>query len=183
MQRFFNVSKEIPLNRKLLNTLALTSYMNDDYFLAESYYKRLVNVLESDRSRIANPLPDNIPAHRDLIARLMVAKNNTGVTLNALAGQTGRSVYRSSALALFSEAARLWDMLERDQQTLIRPRPIPGGPTISPPYLNLNNVLNPLRTDDTVVFPNIDSDVLDTSAWVTTDEWNYKREAETKIPF
>ncbi|MDR2864706.1 MAG: tetratricopeptide repeat protein [Spirochaetaceae bacterium] len=165
-QRLFNVSKEIPPNRKLLNTLGLTSFLNSDFFASQAYYQRLLAMLHRDRDRIPLVLPDNVPEHRALLERIMIAENNMGVTLNALAKQTGKNSYRVSALAMFSEAARVWDALGRDQKTMIRPgRLDPALPGASLPYLNIRNTLYPTDSEQNQMFMRLDADVLEPSEW------------------
>jgi hypothetical protein len=166
LTRFFNVSEEIPFNRKLLNTLGAASFANADYFASEAYYQRLLTMLRRDRDRLPVVLPDNIPEHRVLLERMMIAENNMGVTMNALAGRTGKSSYRAQALGLFSESARIWDALERDQKTMVRPGLTdPALPGASLPYLNIRQTLYPVSGEQTQMFTRIDADVLDPSVW------------------
>jgi hypothetical protein len=166
LERFFNVSKDIPFNRKLLNTLGVVSFVNSDYFASEAYYKRLLTMLRRDRDRLPIVLPDNVPEHRVLLERMMIAENNMGVTMNALAGRAGKPSYRSEALGMFSESARIWDALERDQKTMVRPGLTdPALPGASLPYLNIRQTLYPVSGESAQMFARIDADVLDPSVW------------------
>ncbi|MDR2097422.1 MAG: tetratricopeptide repeat protein, partial [Spirochaetaceae bacterium] len=166
MNRFFDVSMETPYNRRLLNALGNAAYMRSDYFAAEGYFKRLLNMLESDRNRLPILLPHERPEHYELVERLMIARNNLGVTYNALAARTGNSSYRAQALGEFSESARAWDALERNPSTLIRAgitdTAIPGA---SLPYLNIQNTLYPTQDGGGLLFMKIDKDLSDNSWW------------------
>ncbi|MDR0410192.1 MAG: tetratricopeptide repeat protein [Spirochaetaceae bacterium] len=166
MDCFFTVSMETPYNRRLLNALGAASYMRSDYSAAEGYYKRLINMLESERSRFPLLIPNERPEHREIVERMMVARNNLGVTYNALAARTGRSSYRAEALGELAESARAWDTLERNPQTLIRAgitdTPIPGA---SLPYLNIQNTLYPTQDSNGLLFMQIDKDLSDNSWW------------------
>ncbi|MDR1362619.1 MAG: tetratricopeptide repeat protein [Spirochaetaceae bacterium] len=166
MNYFFNVSMETPYNRRLLNALGAASYMRSDYFAAEGYLKRLVSLLENERNRFPMLLPNERPEHREIAERIMVARNNLGVTYNALANNTGRSSYRAEALGEFTESARVWDALERDPQTLTRAgitdTSIPG---VSLPYINIQNTLYPTQDGNGILFMQIDKDLSDGSWW------------------
>ncbi|MDR3324874.1 MAG: tetratricopeptide repeat protein, partial [Spirochaetaceae bacterium] len=166
LRRFFSVSRRIPFNRRLLNTLGAAAYRNSDYFAAESYYSRLLSMLTRDRDRLPIALPDDVPEHRNLLERIMTAQNNLGATMNALARQTGRAAYRSQALTLFAESARTSDSLGRNLQTMQR-----GGlfdnalSGVSLPYLNIRNTLYPTSDAQDRTYPRIDADVLEPSEW------------------
>jgi hypothetical protein len=140
--------------------------MRSDYFAAEGYFKRLLNMLESDRNRLPILLPHENPEHRDLVERMMIARNNLGVTYNALAARTGNPAYRARALGEFAESSRAWDALERNPDTLIRAgisdAAIPGT---SLPYLNIQNTLYPAQNSAGLLFVQIDKDLPDDSWW------------------
>ncbi|MDR0685712.1 MAG: tetratricopeptide repeat protein, partial [Spirochaetaceae bacterium] len=166
MNRFFNVSMETPYNRRLLNALGNVSYMRSDYEAAAGYFKRLAGMLESDRNRFPALLPRDRPEHREIAERLMVARNNLGVTYNALAAVKGNPAYRAAALGELSEAVRYWDALERNPQTLIRAGITdPAVPGASLPYLNIQNTLYPTQGGNGLLFMQIDKDLADNSWW------------------
>jgi tetratricopeptide (TPR) repeat protein len=164
--RFFTVSMEVPYNRRLLNALGNVSYQRSDYRVAEGYFKRLIDMLESDRNRLPMLLPNERPEHRELVERLMIARNNLGVTYNALAVGTGNPAYRSAALGEFAESARAWDVLERNPQTLVRAGILDSAvPAVSLPYLNIQHTLYPVPGDEGRLFMQIDKDLSDNSWW------------------
>jgi tetratricopeptide (TPR) repeat protein len=167
LERFFTASAELPLSRRLLYALGNASYQRGDYFAAQGYYNRLLDILESERSRLPLLLPNDRPEFVELAERLMIARNNMGATLEALAEQTGDNRYRSRALALYSESARAWDALTRNPESMIRRRPAPNvaAPGDSLPYLNSRNALYPRPGFEPQIFVQIDKDVLEPSAW------------------
>jgi tetratricopeptide (TPR) repeat protein len=167
MERFFIASGNLPLNRRILYALGNTAYQRGNYFAAQGYFNRLLDILEGERSRLPLLLPNERPEYVELAERLMIARNNTGVTLEALARQTGDNRYRSRALALYTESARAWDVLTRNPQTMTRLLPAPGvyGPGINPAYLNVQNSLYPVRNYEYYFFLPIDRDVLEPSPW------------------
>jgi tetratricopeptide (TPR) repeat protein len=167
LEQFFAASSEMPLNRRLLYALGNVSYQRGDYFAAQGYYNRLLDILESEQTRLPLLLPNDQPEFVELAERLMIARNNMGAAYEVLAGQTGDNRYRSRALALYSESARAWDSLTRNPQTMVRSLPVPGifGPGISLPYLNSRNTLYPQPGYEPQIFLQIDKDVLEPSDW------------------
>jgi tetratricopeptide (TPR) repeat protein len=166
LERFFTASSQLPLNRKILLALGNACYMRNDYFAAEGYYGRLLDMLEAERSRLPVLLPNDRPEYIELAERLMIARNNMGVVLESLTETTGNSRYRAQALGYYTESARAWDTLTRNPETMIR---LGAGelssPGISRPYLNAQNLLYPRSGYEAVIFPEIDKDVLEPSLW------------------
>jgi tetratricopeptide (TPR) repeat protein len=166
MNRLFSVSMETPYNRRLLNALGNAAYLRSDYFAAEGYFKRLADMLENERGRFPMLLPDERPEHRELAERLMVARNNLGVTYNALAASTGNPSYRARALGEFAESARAWNTLERLPPALVRAGIADTAiPNASLPQLNLQNTLYPTQDEGGLLFMRIDKDLDDDPLW------------------
>ena len=165
--RFFTLSPAAPNNRRLLYALGNISYLRGNYFAAQSYYSRLLDLLDAARARFPNLTPGSGPEEQDLAERIMVADNNLGVTLEALTRVSGDTGYRSRALGLFAESIRAWDMLTRDPQTMSRSRPIRDlyGPGINLAYLNAQNILRPIPGYEQQIFMRIDRDMMEPSAW------------------
>ncbi|MCL2271975.1 MAG: tetratricopeptide repeat protein [Treponema sp.] len=163
----FKASAGLPLNRKLLYALGNAAYQRGDYFAAEGYYSRLLDILDSQRVRMPVLLPNDNPQFLELGERLMMAYNNAGVIYEALAEQTGRRDYRSSALGLYAESARAWDSITRNPETMVRMRltDLPGAPGINLGFLNANNAIRPTPNYVPQIFVRIDKDVLDPSKW------------------
>jgi hypothetical protein len=103
--------------------------------------------------------PNERPDHMELAERIMVARNNMGVTMEALTDRTGNPRYRTEALALYSESSRAWDALTRDPGTMIRSTGTNLG------FLNSRNILHPQAGYEPRLFNQIDKDVLEPSSW------------------
>jgi tetratricopeptide (TPR) repeat protein len=165
-ERFLAAAAEIPLNRRLLHALGNISYIRGNYFAAQGYYNRLLDLLDAERARFPLLLPHEREDHLELAERMMVARNNMGVTLEALSGRTGNPAYRSGALGFYSESARAWDALTRDPDSMVRS----GAGELSTPginlaYLNSRNLLYPQEGYEPLLFRHIDKDVLEPSEW------------------
>jgi tetratricopeptide (TPR) repeat protein len=151
----------------MLYALGNVAYQRGDYFAAQGYYNRLINILENQRVRLPVLLPNDHPEFLELGERLMMARNNAGVVYEALAEQTGSREYRARSLALYAESARAWDSITRNPETMVRMRltDTPGAPGINLGFLNANNALRPTPNFDPQVFVRIDKDVLEPSRW------------------
>ncbi|MDR0599347.1 MAG: tetratricopeptide repeat protein [Treponema sp.] len=167
LQRFFAVLPAMPNNKRLLYALGNVSYLRGNYFAAQSYYNRLMDILSADRVRFPDLAPGAKPEGQDLTERIMVADNNLGVTLEALTQISGDTSYRSRALGLFSESIRAWDVLTRNPESMTRMRPFKDlyGPGINLAYLNAQNIIRPEPNYEPQIFMRIDRDALEPSAW------------------
>ncbi|MDR0568552.1 MAG: tetratricopeptide repeat protein [Spirochaetaceae bacterium] len=175
LERFVDASAYMPFNRRLLNALGNASYLRGDYDIAQGYYSHLLAVLDADRERFPVLFPHDRQDHMELAERLMMVRNNFGVTLEALTERTGNSAHRSQALGLYSDSARTWDAITRDPQTMIRLRPgeLPG-PGVNLGYLNAQNALHPVSDYERKIYPQIDKDVLEPSPWETLTPQNFR---------
>jgi tetratricopeptide (TPR) repeat protein len=167
LERFYAAFRETTPNRRILYALGNVSYMRGNYFAAQGYYDRLLDILESDRDRLPPIMASNNENELDLAERLMIAQNNLGVTLEALSERTGDNSYRSRALGLYSDSERAWDILTRNPITMIRMRPSPdiSAPSVNPAYLNVQNSLRPVSDYQPQIFLRIDKDMLESSFW------------------
>ncbi|MDR1909840.1 MAG: tetratricopeptide repeat protein [Spirochaetaceae bacterium] len=166
LERFFAISADMPRNRKLLHALGNVSYRRGNYHAAQGYYRRLLEILEAERSRFPVLYPNERPDHLELAERLMAARNNLGAAQEALTLTTGDPSYRAEALGLYAESARAWDALTRDPETMIRS----GAGELSSPginlaFLNSRNMLYPQPGYEPQLYSRIDKDVLEPSAW------------------
>jgi hypothetical protein len=151
----------MPLNRRLLHALGNVSYLRGNHFAAQGYYRRLLDILEAERARFPMLSPNERTDHMELAERLMIVRNNMGVTLEALTDRTGELSHRSAALAFYSESARAWDALTRDPDTMVRS----SGTNLG--YLNSRNILYPRSGYEPQLFNQIDKDALEPSTWET----------------
>jgi hypothetical protein len=166
LDRFFAVSSAVPANRRLLNALGNVSYMRGDYFNAQGYYNRLVDMLDAERARFPMLMPNDRPEHLELAERMMVVRNNLAVSLEALTKATGNRGYRSRALGLYAESERAWDYLTRNPATMVRA----GAGDLSSPgmnlaFLNSRNTLYPEPDYEPQLYIQIDRDLLEPSDW------------------
>jgi tetratricopeptide (TPR) repeat protein len=159
VESLFKAASESPLNRRILFALGNSLYRRGDLHAAQGYYNRLLDLLETERSRFPVLLPNERPDHADLAERLMRARNNLGVTLEDLAERTGDSRYKSRALALYSESARAWDALTREPATMVRS----GSTNLA--FLNTRGSLYPDRRFEPQIYAEIDKDGLEPSTW------------------
>jgi tetratricopeptide (TPR) repeat protein len=167
LERFFEAFRELPFNRRILYALGNVSYMRGNYFAAQGYYDRLLEILDDDRSRFPVIAPTDDEDQLDVVERLMVAQNNLGVVLEALTERTGNTSYRSRAQGLYSDSERAWDVLTRNPVSMIRMRPSPDimAPGVNPAYLNIQNTLYPIPGYEHQFFLRVDRDVLEPSLW------------------
>ena len=168
LEYFVKAASDISYNRRILNSLGAAAFMRGDYFLAQGYYGRLLELLESERARSPTLVPDEREDHRELLERIMVAQNNLGVTLESLTESTGNSIYRAKSLGLYAESALGWDLLNRNSQTMIRPQVEDiGAPAANQASLNSQNALYPVAGYRPKIYTQIDKDMLEPSWWET----------------
>jgi tetratricopeptide (TPR) repeat protein len=166
LEKFFAASSSMPLNRRILYALGNTSFQRGDYYAAEGYYTMLLDLLDAERIRFPLLQPQERPEHMELAERLMVVRNNLGVTMDALADRSGNPAYRPKALALYSESARAWDSLTRDSGTMVRMSPEnSSGPGLNQGFLNSEYSLHPVPGFSPQIYTHIDKDVLEPSIW------------------
>jgi len=163
----FKASAELPLNRRLLFALGNVTFNRGDYYAANGYYGRLLDMLEVQRLRLPVLLPNDNAQFLETGERLMMARNNAGVVNEALADQTGNRNYRSRAMALYAESSSAWSAITRNPETMTRMRltDSPGAPSINLGYLNANNALRSNSGYKPQIFVRIDRDVLEPSKW------------------
>ena len=117
---FIKTASEEPSNRNLLLALGNVLSNRGDESAARSYYERLMNILDADKKRFGVVFPQVREDHYDLVDLYLRTSNNLGVTLSRLAAQTGNTALQAEAVMHFSESARAWDALTRNQTTMIR---------------------------------------------------------------
>ena len=167
LERFFSAASQMTLNSRILYALGNVSFQRGNYFAAQGYYTKLLEILDREKGRFPSIMPGEGTRQMELAERLMVAQNNLGVTLEALTRRTGDNLYRSRSLGLFSESARAWDTITRNPETMVRMVPAPGlsGPGVNPAYLNVRNSLHPTPDYEMLFFIRINKDMLEPSDW------------------
>jgi len=119
----------------------------EDWFAAQSTFERLSNRLHFELERLPVLLPQERPAQGELVELLMRATNNLGVAWWRLAARAGDASLRGKAMAAFAESMRLFDALERDQATMVKPA------VKNLAFLNMDFVLRPQRGIDLEIYP------------------------------
>jgi len=159
LENIFSASGELPLNQRILFALGNVSFKRGDYYAAQGYYSRLLDILESRRARLPLLLPNDQPEYLELAERLMMAQNNAGAAYEMLAAQTGNPSYRNQAIALYSRSELSWDSRTRDPRTMVRSGSTPL------PFINARNALRPQSGYEPQIFIRIDRDVAEPPVW------------------
>jgi hypothetical protein len=128
-------------------------YAREDYYAAQNYFKRTVEAMKIELDNIDNPSPQEKPSQGEIVELLMEAQNNLGATIYRVGNRLGDASLRGKGMAAFSESARLFDSLTRDQTTLLRS----DSKNLS--FLNMDYVLHPQRGIDLAVYPSIKRDM------------------------
>ncbi|TFG83766.1 MAG: hypothetical protein E4H20_04795 [Spirochaetales bacterium] len=125
----------------------------DDYFASQGYYTMLGDRLQFDLDTITLIEPQSRPSQGEIVELLLMARNNLGVTLYRIGERMGNAERRAEAMGSFTESARLYDSLSRDQMTMIRSESQNLG------FLNLDFVLHPKRGIDMAIFRQLPPDM------------------------
>ncbi|MDR2095634.1 MAG: tetratricopeptide repeat protein [Treponema sp.] len=166
LARFYEVFSETPLNKRILYALGNVSYQRGDYFAAQNYYTRLLNLLDTERNRFSLVSRNNTADQLDLAERIMVARNNIGVTYEALTMHSGSPAYRSQALRYYTESSTAWEFIARDRETMVRPFVKNyAAPGTNLGFLNTRNALYPRPGYEPQLYVFIDKDMEDNSFW------------------
>jgi tetratricopeptide (TPR) repeat protein len=161
LEYLFSATTNLPLNRRVLYALGNAALKRGDYFAAQGYYNRLLNILEVQRARLPVLLPNERPEFQETARRLMWAHNNAGVANEMLSAQTGNRSYLTRAQAFYAEASRAWDSYTRNPDTMVR---LDSKPL---PFVNARNALRPQIDFEPQIFIHIDREALETSIWET----------------
>jgi tetratricopeptide (TPR) repeat protein len=165
-EKFADAAAELPLNRRILNTMGNISFLRGDYFAAEGYYGRLLKTLNEDKARFPELSPHTHPDHYALVERIMVAQNNMGVVMEALAERTGNPSYKDGSLSYYIDSQRAWDGFTRNPTTFVRAGVTDfSTPDVNLAYLNLQNALSPQPEFELQIYMGIDKDVIEPSEW------------------
>ena len=159
LERLFAASADLPLNRRVLFALGNASFKQGNFFAAQGYYNRLLDILEVQRARLPMLLPNDRPDFLELAERLMMAQNNAGAAYEMLAAQTGNPAFRNRSMVLYSQSQLAWDSFTRDPRTMVRSGATPL------PFLNMRNALHPQADIEPQIFIRIDRDAMENSFW------------------
>lgn len=142
LRYFYRAGLDSDASPYLLWATANALYARADYFAAQGYYTMLANTLQFQLDTLSQPSPQTKPSHGEIVQLLMMSRNNLGAALYRVAERMGDARRRSDAMLEFTESARLFDSLSRDQMTMIR------SDTKNLGFLNLDFVLHPMRGID-----------------------------------
>ena len=138
IKRFTNIHNDEPKNNNLLFALGNTFYQREDYFLALGYFLQLLDLLEARRQIIPEVRVWQDPEHKNLIDALVKVNNNIGVTQQQLSISRADSFERrSEALKYLTESTELYDLLNRDNDTMV------ATDTKNFAYFNIREILYP----------------------------------------
>jgi tetratricopeptide (TPR) repeat protein len=128
-------------------------YARGDYFAAQGYLSMLADRLQFELDTLALPSPQVKPSHAEIVELLTMTRNNLGAALYRVAERMGDARRRADAMVEFTESARLYDSLSRDQTSMIRSESKNLG------FLNLDFVLHPLRGIDLGLYRTIPTEM------------------------
>lgn len=153
LRYFYRAGLDADASPYLLWATANALYARADYFAAQGYYTMLTNTLQFQLDTLAQPSPQTKPSHGEIVQLLMMSRNNLGAALYRVAERMGDARRRSDAMLEFTESARLFDSLSRDQLTMIR------SETKNLGFLNLDFVLHPMRGIDIATYRTIPTEM------------------------
>ncbi|MBU0934101.1 MAG: hypothetical protein KKI09_16075 [Spirochaetes bacterium] len=153
LELFYRAGLEELPGQYLLLATANTLYQRGDWFAAQAYYNLLIGQVQQKLTAISQPQPQEKASHGELVELMMIARNNMGASLYRISQRMGDPEKRSDAMYAFSESARLYDSLSRDQLSMVR------SETKNMGYLNMDFVLHPGRGIDIAIYPEIPMDM------------------------
>jgi tetratricopeptide (TPR) repeat protein len=117
---FIKTADQKPDDTHILLALGNTLSLRNNNFAAESYYGRLLDILDLQRARLGVLLPQVRDDQHEIVDLYMKAANNLGVTLCRIAQQRGDSAKNAEGLVRLSESARAYDALTRNPVSMVR---------------------------------------------------------------
>lgn len=89
-------------------------------FAAQSYYERLLEKLNNEKSKYGVLFPQVNTEQGELVDLYMRAANNLGVSLNKVADRSGDARKYTEAMVYLTDSMRAWDALTRNPATMMR---------------------------------------------------------------
>jgi thioredoxin-like negative regulator of GroEL len=120
LDSFIKTITEQPSERHTLLALGNTLAIRDSTSAAQGYYEKRIELLDRERvteGTIVAPLREE---QINLVELYGKTANNLGVTLYNLAKRNSNSTYNARAISLLSESIRAWDILTRNEKTMVR---------------------------------------------------------------
>jgi tetratricopeptide (TPR) repeat protein len=153
LEQFYMAGRDGGESPYLLFAFGDALYAREDYYAAQDYFQRTVDTMKVELDNIDTPSPQQKPSQAEIIELLMEAQNNLGATIYRVANRLGDANLRAKGMVAFSESARLFDSLTRDETTLIRS----DAKNLS--FLNMDFILHPQRDIDLAIYPTIQRDM------------------------
>jgi len=153
LKYFYRAGLDRDASPYLLWATANALYARDDFFAAQGYYSTLAARLQFELDTLSLPSPQQKPSHGELVELLMMTRNNLGASTYRVAVRMGDARRRSIAMVEFTESARLFDALVRDQKSMIRPETKNLG------FLNVDYILHPQRGIDILTYKILPSEM------------------------
>jgi tetratricopeptide (TPR) repeat protein len=164
---FYQASGDFKVTDNLLLAMANTLYYREDYSAASAYYLQLARAMQDGIDRIQYMDPQDKPDQSLLVRTLLIAQNNMGVCSFRIAARSGNAAKRAEAMLNFSESMRLFDVMNRDQETMLRPL----GANLS--FLNMDGILHPSSSFIPQIYPDISKDLVDSDEKIAQDAQIY----------
>ena len=154
LRRLTHIDQALPANENLLFALGNAFYVRGDYLVAQGYYLRLLDMLETRRSRIRTLRIREDADHDALVDDLMKAYNNLGVTLKRISDSRAADTEKlSQALANLTQSHELYDLLNRESDTLV------ASETANLAFLNTKGILSPLAEFEPEIYRRLARDL------------------------
>ena len=150
LDSFIKTIAEQPSERHTLLALGNTLAIRDSTSAAQGYYEKLIDLLDREKATagvLAAPLREE---QINLVELYGKTANNLGVTLYNLAKRNSNSTYNARAISLLSESIRAWDLLTRNDKTMVRMQ----GTNLA--AQNLKYMTVPKNPNETSFEPSID---------------------------
>ncbi len=149
---FHTIEPQYASNRNLLYAMANTLYQRSDFFAAQGYYNRLLDILQEQRNQIPLLRPDEEPDHYSLVDMIMKTYNNLGAALKKQSESQRNQAKETDALVQFTRSSEYFDLLNRNPETLQR------GETKNLAYLNSRGILYPSFDFESQIYSRIPRD-------------------------
>ena len=150
---FYQIASQYSSNSNLLFSIANTLYNRSDYFAAQGYYNRLLDILEEQRSRYPLLRPHEEPEQMSLVEMIMRTYNNLGVTLKRQSESRRDPQKETEALVTLTRSSEYFDIINRDPDSMRR------GETKNLAYLNTRGILYPQSDFIPQIYSRIPKDI------------------------
>lgn len=117
---FMKAGEDFENDTSLLLAMGNALSLRNDNYAAQSYYQRLLNQLNEQKSEKGVLFPQVRKDEAEIVENFLKTTNNLGVTLYRLARRTGNSSQNAQAIVNLQDSLRAWDSITRNQQSMVR---------------------------------------------------------------